>query len=62
MADLTVIRVVKPPHFRFRQFWVLAEVRESLEPKVNARFEKLLMFNTQAEAEKVKPGYHFKEM
>lgn len=58
MADLTVIKVVKPPHFRFRQYWVLAKVKQSFGPD----FEKLLMFNTQAEAEKVKPGYHFKEM
>lgn len=58
MADLTVVRVVKPPHKKFFAFWALAEVK----PAFGEHFEKLIMFKTQAEAEKVKPGYHFKEM
>jgi hypothetical protein len=56
MADLTVIRIIKPPHFKFRQFWILAEVKQDFVDN----FEKLLMFNTKAEAEKVQPGYNFK--
>lgn len=57
MADLTVVKVVKPVHEKFRQFWVLAEVR----PAFGEHFEKLMMFNTKPEADKVAPGYHFKE-
>lgn len=56
MADLTVIKVVKPPHFKFRQFWVLAEVKQAF----GDNFEKLLMFNTKAEADRVQPGYNLK--
>lgn len=56
MADLTVIRVVKPAHPKFRQFWVLALVK----PAFGAHFEKLMMFNTKPEADKVGPGYNFK--
>lgn len=56
MADLTVVRIVKPAHFKFRQFWILAEVKQAF----GENFEKLLMFNTKAEAEKVQPGYNFK--
>jgi hypothetical protein len=56
MADLTVIRVVKPAHKRFQQFWVLAEVKQAF----GENFEKLLMFNTKAEADRVGPGYNFK--
>lgn len=57
MADLTVVKVVKPVHERFRQFWVLAEVR----PAFGQHFEKLMSFKTKAAAERVGPGYHFKE-
>lgn len=56
MADLTVIRIVKPPHLKFRQYWALAEVKQAF----GENFEKLLMFNTKPEADKVQPGYHFK--
>lgn len=56
MSDLTVIRIIKPPHFKFRQYWVLTEVKQAF----GENFEKLLMFNTKPEADKVQPGYHFK--
>lgn len=60
MADLTVVRIVKPAHFKFRQFWVRVEVLEASAAKHLSKFQMLLMFNTKAEAEKVKPGYNFK--
>jgi len=56
MADLTVVRIIKPAHFKFRQFWILAEVKQAF----GDNFEKLLMFNTKAEADRVQPGYNFK--
>ena len=56
MADLTVIRIIKPPHFKFRQFWILAEVKQAF----GDNFEKLIMFKTKAEADRVQPGYNFK--
>ncbi len=57
MADLTVVRVIKPAHKIYSLYWVLAEVR----PAFGEHFEKLISFKTQAAAEKIQPGYHFKE-
>lgn len=56
MADLTVLRIIKPAHKKFFAYWVLAEVK----PAFGEHFEKLLMFNTKAEADRVQPGYNFK--
>jgi hypothetical protein len=56
MADLTVVRIVKPAHKKFFHWWVLAEVR----PAFGEHFEKLILFKTQSEAERVGPGYSFK--
>lgn len=57
MADLTVVKVLKPVHQRFLHYWVLVEAR----PSFGDQFEKMLMFKTKPEAEKVAPGYRFKE-
>lgn len=57
MADITVVKVLKPVHHRFLHYWVLVEAR----PSFGEHFEKMLMFKTKPEADKVAPGYRFKE-